>query len=171
MRSRGYLVIAIFSICNCGGVDNGSNGVHNGTCNEEPALSSSDVEVVWMRNVRLQLQVCEDAGVPMAGIVYKVGVFVVDEGTLCNCRHMLMLLALLACRFRDSRAWAPRGYRAALTAARAVTAAKVAHCASLRKIARPAESGAAFHKLSVSHFTLLLSCACRVFSFSQPSRA
>jgi hypothetical protein len=40
------LVTAIFSICNCGGVYNGSNGAHNGACNGGSALSSSDVEGV-----------------------------------------------------------------------------------------------------------------------------
>jgi hypothetical protein len=40
------LVTAIFSICNCGGVYNGSNGAHNGACNGGSSLSSSDVEGV-----------------------------------------------------------------------------------------------------------------------------
>jgi hypothetical protein len=38
------------------------------------------------------------------------------------------LLVLLAFDFRGLRAWALRGYRAALTAARAATAAKAAQC-------------------------------------------
>jgi hypothetical protein len=41
------LVIAIFSICNCSDVYNGSNVAHNGACNGGgSALSSSDVEGV-----------------------------------------------------------------------------------------------------------------------------
>jgi hypothetical protein len=40
------LVIAFFSICNCGDVYNGSNVAHNGACNGGSALSRSDVEGV-----------------------------------------------------------------------------------------------------------------------------
>jgi hypothetical protein len=59
------LVIAIISICNCGGVysgthlQRGSNGAHNWAYNGGSALI---VKGDWMSEIRLHLQVCEGAG-------------------------------------------------------------------------------------------------------------